>query len=523
MAEKKKLSGPDFARGVTLNRLSDGGMLQGHAGGEPIVVARRGSSCFAIGATCTHYGAPLATGLIVGDTVRCPWHHACFSLRTGEALRAPALDPVVCWKVETRGGKVFVPETAPERKLRPAGSAKTPEKVLIVGGGAAGNAAAEMLRRQGHSGHIAMISGDDTIPCDRPNLSKDFLAGTLAEESIPLRSMEFYREHEIELLLNTRVTAIDPRNKTVQFADGSRRKFDALLLATGAEPVRLEVPGAELPHVCYLRSHSDCRAIIARSKQAKRVVLVGASFIAMEVAAALIQRKLKVDIVAPEAVPMATVLGPDIGNYLRRLHERNGVVFHLQQTVVAIDPRQVTLKDGSTIAADLVVIGIGVKPRIDLAEHAALKTDRGVLVNEYLESSAAGIFAAGDIARWPDPLTGDRIRVEHWVVAERQGQTAACNILGHRERFDAVPFFWTSQFDFSLNYVGHAEKWDKLDSDGSLEDRDCRLSFQRGGKTLAVATIGRDLESLKNEVAMEESGGKQDPAHAPKRQASGKS
>jgi apoptosis-inducing factor 3 len=320
--------------------------------------------------------------------------------------------------------------------------------------------------------------------------------------------------------LNTRVAAIDPRNKTVQLADGTQRKFDALLLATGAEPVKLTIPGADLPHVCYLRSHSDCRAIIAKAQQAKRVVLVGASFIAMEVAAALIQRKLKVEVVAPEAVPMATVLGPQVGDYLRCLHERNGVVFHLQQSVVAIDARKVTLKDGHTIEADLVVIGIGVKPRIDLAEHAGIRTDRGLSVNEYLETSAAGIFAAGDIARWPDLLTGDHIRVEHWVVAERQGQTAARNMLGHRERFDAVPFFWTSQFDFSLSYVGHAEKWDKLDLDGSIEDGDCKLSFQRDGKTLAVATIGRDLESLKSEVAMEQSDGKPNSTHAPKRQAS---
>jgi NADPH-dependent 2,4-dienoyl-CoA reductase/sulfur reductase-like enzyme/nitrite reductase/ring-hydroxylating ferredoxin subunit len=520
MADKKKLIGPDLARGVSLTKLIDGGMLQGHAGGEPVLVARRGSSCFAIGAMCTHYGAPLVTGLIVGDTVRCPWHHACFSLLTGEALRAPALDPVASWKVETRDGKVFVREKAPEKKVRPAGSAKAPEHVVIVGGGAAGNAAAEMLRRQGYAGHIAMISADDTVPYDRPNLSKEFLAGTATESSIPLRSMDFYREHEIELLLNTPVAAIDPGDKTVQLADGNRRKFDALLLATGAAPVRLAVPGTELPHVCYLRSYSDCRAIIAKAGQAKRVVLVGASFIAMEVAAALIQRKLKVDIVAPEAVPMATVLGPQVGEYLRRLHERNGVVFHLQQSVTAIDARKVTLKDGHTIAADLVVIGIGVKPRIDLAEHAAIKTDRGVSVNEYLETSAAGIFAAGDIARWPDALTGDHIRVEHWVVAERQGQTAARNILGQRERFDAVPFFWTSQFDFSLNYVGHAEKWDKLDLDGTIENGDCRLSFQLGARTLAVATIGRDYQSLESELAMKQSNGKRKSTHAPGRRAS---
>jgi NADPH-dependent 2,4-dienoyl-CoA reductase/sulfur reductase-like enzyme len=200
---------------------------------------------------------------------------------------------------------------------------------------------------------------------------------------------------------------------------------------------------------------------------------------------------------------MATILGPQVGEYLHRLHERNGVVFHLQQSVVAIDEGKVTLKDGKTIEADLVVIGIGVKPLIDLAERAGIKTDKGVSVNEYLETSIPQIFAAGDIARWPDQLTGDHIRVEHWVVAERQGQTAARNILGRRERFDAVPFFWTTQYDFTLNYIGHAEKWDKLDLDGSIEEHNCKLSFQRGGKTLAVATVGRDRESIETELALE--------------------
>jgi NADPH-dependent 2,4-dienoyl-CoA reductase/sulfur reductase-like enzyme len=267
--------------------------------------------------------------------------------------------------------------------------------------------------------------------------------------------------------------------------------------------VKLRIPGADSPQVCYLRSLSDCRAIIGKAAKAKRVVLVGASFIAMEVASSLIHRKLQVHVVAPEAVPMERILGPQVGEYLRRLHERNGVVFHLQQSVVAIDERKVTLTDGQAIGADLVVIGIGVKPRLDLAERAGIKTDNGVSVNEYLETSVPQIFAAGDIARWPDPLTGDNIRVEHWVVAERQGQTAARNILGRRERFDTVPFFWTSQYDFTLNYVGHAEKWDKLDLDGSIEEHNCKLSFKRGGRTLAVATVGRDRESLEHELAME--------------------
>jgi apoptosis-inducing factor 3 len=415
MADEKKLSGLDFAEGVSLAEFSGGAMLQGHNKSEPILVAQRGDSFFAMGASCTHYGAPLAEGLLADDTVRtvlnrCPWHHACFNLRTGEALRAPALDPVSSWKVEISGGKLFVREKQPEKK-GPVHPARVPANVIIVGGGAAANAAAEMLRREGYSGAVTMISADDAVPYDRPNLSKEFLAGTASEEWIPLRSMDFYREREIELLLNTRVAAIDPREKSVLFADGGRRKFDALLLATGAEPVRLNIPGADSPQVCYLRSLSDCRAIIGKATGAKRVVLVGASFIAMEIAASLIQRKLQVRVVAPEAVPMERTLGRQVGEYLRHLHESHAVVFHLQQSVTAIDERKVTLKDGQAIEADLVVIGIGVKPLTDLAERAKIKSDRGVLVNEYLETSSSQIFAAGDIARWPDPLTGDNIRV----------------------------------------------------------------------------------------------------------------
>jgi NADPH-dependent 2,4-dienoyl-CoA reductase/sulfur reductase-like enzyme len=201
---------------------------------------------------------------------------------------------------------------------------------------------------------------------------------------------------------------------------------------------------------------------------------------------------------------MERVLGPEVGAHIRRVHERNGVVFHLENSVVAIDERMATLKDGSTIDADLVAIGVGVQPLTELAERAGIETDRGVLVSEHLETSVPGIFAAGDIARWPDPHTGERIRVEHWVVAERQGQTAACNILGRRERFDQVPFFWTTQFDFTLNYVGHAEKWDTIDMDGSLEDQNCKLAYKREGKTLAIATVGRDRECLEEELAMEQ-------------------
>jgi NADPH-dependent 2,4-dienoyl-CoA reductase/sulfur reductase-like enzyme len=348
-----------------------------------------------------------------------------------------------------------------------------------------------------------MISADDSVPYDRPNLSKDYLAGTASEDWIPLRSEKFYKKHDIELLLKTRVTAIDTRAKTVALSDGGTRHYDALLLATGAEPVRLDVPGADRPHVRYLRSLADCRAIIAATGQARRVVVVGASFIGMEVAAALRARELEVHVVAPDKRPMERVLGPEMGDHIRKLHEGRGVSFHLEQALAAIDEGSVTLQNGETVEADLVVVGIGVRPMTEVAEKAGIKTDRGVLANEYLETSVPGVFAAGDIARWPDPLTGDRIRVEHWVVAERQGQTAARNILGRHERFDIPPFFWTQHYDTSISYVGHAERWDHISIDGRMDDGDCRLTYERHGKALAVVTIGRDKESLEAEAAME--------------------
>jgi apoptosis-inducing factor 3 len=374
---------------------------------------------------------------------------------------------------------------------------------VIVGGGAAAFATAEMLRREGFAGSVTLLSADDAAPYDRPNCSKDYLAGNAPEDWIPLKPPEFYREHAIEIVLGTDVTGIDIKAHQVAIAGGRNVAFDKLVLATGAEPIRLDIPGANEPHVHTLRSLGDARAIIAHAKQAQRVVVVGASFIGLEVAASLRARELEVHVVAPERRPMERVLGREFGDFIRELHEEHGVVFHLEETVTAIEGKNVRLKGGKTLPADLVIVGIGVRPRIQLAEQAGLTIDRGVVVNAYLETSAPGIYAAGDIARWPDPHSGEPLRIEHWVVAERQGQTVARNILGRRERFADVPFFWSQHYDLPINYVGHAEKWDALEIEGDIKARDCVVRYRRDGKLLAVASIYRDVDSLKEEWAME--------------------
>ena len=505
MSKTQEHQGVDLTKGVAASTLTDGGRILGRVGDDDVVLARSGTELFAIRAQCSHYRGPLVEGLIVGDTVRCPWHHACFSLRTGEALRAPALDPIPCWRVEQEGDRIFVREKLPAANPAPASAParEMPASIVIVGGGAAGVSAAEMLRRKGYDGPVTLISADADPPVDRPNLSKDYLAGEAQDDWIPLWGNDFYEEQRIELVLGRRVSSIDPARRIVTLGDGSQRQYGSLLLATGADPVRLPIPGATDDRVRYLRSFADSRAIVERAATARHVVVAGASFIGLEVAASLRARGIAVDVVAPESTPLERVIGIEVGRFVRSLHEAQGVTFHLGQTVKQIDGRTVTLSGGAAIDCDFVVMGVGVKPAVALAEQAGLGMDRGILVNEYLETSAPGVFAAGDAARWPDPHTGERIRVEHWVVAERMGQTAARNMLGARDRFDAVPFFWSRHYDATINYVGHAERWDEVSIDGSLEALDCSVEYRRGGKTLAIATIGRDRASLEAEARME--------------------
>ena len=501
MSDDKKPDGPDFTKGVPAEDIPEGGMLAGRVGEDAVLIARVDGALHAIGAECTHYHGPLAEGLIKDGAVRCPWHHACFSLTTGEAVGAPAFDPVACYAVEEAGGRVRVTgkkETRPELSKSPGGV----NRVVIVGGGAGGFAAAEMLRRKGYTGALTMISADADAPYDRPNCSKDFLSGDAPPEWMPLRDDAFYTDRKIDLRLSAKVESLDPAARTVTIEGGERLSYDALILATGGEPQRPPIPGFEGETVFVMRSLKDAEAVSKAADKAKVAVVIGASFIGLETAAALRKRGLEVHVVAPESVPLEKTVGSKVGRWVQGVHEKEGVVFHLGAQAQRFAGGALSLDKGEPIGCDFVVLGVGVKPRVELAEAAGLKVDNGVVVDDRLRA-ADGIYAVGDIARYPDPISGRLIRVEHWVHAQRQGQHVARLILGEDAPFADVPFFWSAHYDKAFHYDGHAEGFDTPKVDGSVEAYDATVRYEKNGKLAALVTLDRDMASLEAEAEFE--------------------
>jgi NADPH-dependent 2,4-dienoyl-CoA reductase/sulfur reductase-like enzyme/nitrite reductase/ring-hydroxylating ferredoxin subunit len=499
MAGEVELSGPDLrSEGIPVEEIVDGGVKTGQVDGLPVVIVATDDEFHVVGGRCSHYGGPLGEGICVEGTIRCPWHHAAFDVKTGEAVAAPALDPLAVYLIEKRDGRIFVTD----RSEAPAPSRTPPappESVVIVGSGAAGAVAAEQLRAQGYEGSISLIGEEP--PIDRPNVSKDFLAGTAPEEWMPLRSPGFYSDAGIDLITGRRVNAIDTGTQTVRMADEGHLSYGALLLATGAEPRKLKVPGADIPHVHYLRTLEDSKTIIATLDSVRRAVIIGAGFIGLEVAASLRHRGIDVAVIAPEEVPLANAVGETLGSYVAELHREHGVEFHLGRNVVEVTENEVLLDDKTQVPADLVVVGIGVIPRTELAAAAGLTVDNGIVVDDRLRTSDPHIWAAGDVARYPGPA-GELVRIEHWVLAERQGQTVARNILGHDLAFTRPPFFWSQHYDIPINVSGHVAGWDEEVVKGDPHQRDVLVGYLRAGKITAVASIYRDRDSLRAEHAL---------------------
>ncbi|MBA2338398.1 MAG: FAD-dependent oxidoreductase [Acidimicrobiia bacterium] len=499
MAGAIKLIGPDLVT-ETIPAEAIGGDVPfvGHLDGKPVVVVRTPDGVRAVGGRCTHYGGPLGDGLCDGERIHCPWHHAVYDVTTGEAVGAPALNPIPVYRATERDGQVTV-EGPVEPSIPYRQPPANPESVVIVGSGAAGATAAETLRRLGYTNPITLIG--EEAPVDRPNLSKDFLAGTAPEDWLPLRGLKFYADHDIELVTERQVESIDREQQEVVLDDGERFGYEALLLAPGAEPIRPPIDGADRPHVHYLRTLADSRAIVAAADAATDAAIVGAGFIGLEVAASLRQRGLAVTVIAPEEVPLAHIVGDALGRFVRDLHQEHGVELRLGRTVNEIRSDEVVLDDGSTVPAGMVVIGVGVKPRTGLAADAGLDIDKGIVVDDRLRTTDEHIWAAGDAARYPHPTAGP-VRIEHWVLAQRQGQTAAANILGHDEAFTVPPFFWSQHYDIPINVTGHTGGWDEEIVRGDPAQHDVIVGYRSGNRIAAVASIYRDLDNLRAEVAL---------------------
>ena len=420
---------------------------------------------------------------------------ALMSKPAKQRVRPPSIR-FLRFETTVRDGRVYITGPIEAAPLAPPQISR-PGSILIIGGGAAGFSAADTLLRHGYTGDITLVSSDADVAYDRPALSKEYLAGEEDADTVEIRSVEYLRERGIRVLTGATVSALDPKARTATLSNGDSLSWDALILAPGSEPVRLDVPGAETGEVLYLRTFADSQRIVEAAKKAKTAVVVGASFIGMEVAASLRKRNIDVTVVAPEEVPFVPIVGEDIGRIFQEEHERQGVQFKLGRTVSRVNGARVELDDGSKLQADLIVVGVGVKPRLELAKLAGLTcVDDGVTVDGHMATSIEGIWAAGDIAHWPDRYLGRSIKAEHWIVAERHGRVAAENAIGIAEPLMSPPVFWTRQFDLSLGYVGHAEEWDELSSMAAWTDREFIAGFMKDGRIEAVAAMNRDQDWL---------------------------
>jgi len=503
------------------NDLQDGEMKQVKVGETDVLLAHVEGKYFATGAMCTHYGAPLVEGALHGSRVICPWHHACFNVTNGDLEEPCALDALPSYTVEQQGNNILVSvptEQTDRRILKPVTITGQDTRVFVIlGGGAAGQAALEELRRQDFAGRIVLVTREQRLPYDRTNLSKDYLDGNAGEDALPLRPDVFYQEHNIELLREHEVAQVDAQSRAITFADGNTLRYDALLLASGSKPRTLNVPGSDLQNVFTLRSVEDADKIIAVTQEIKRAVVVGASFIGMEATASLTRRKVAVTVVAPESVPFETTLGERIGKVFQGMHEEMGVTFRLQSKIVRIEGEgkveAVVLESGERIATEAVVIGVGVQPLVDYVRGVSPQKDGSVMVDASLRVTE-GLFAAGDIATFPYKLTGENIRVEHWRLAEQHGRTAAHAMLGQDKSYDGVPFFWTAHFGQALHYIGNTKQWDEIIFWGEPEKRGKAANegdpamhefiafFVKHGKVVAVAGMNHDTETAAIEELM---------------------
>ena len=476
------------------------------AGEEKVLLVRLSGTVYAVGHKCPHYEEKLEHGALFGTQIICKSHFARMDVTTGRVIAPPAFNDLPVYPVKLEAGEVWVGPVEKPKFPKPAAAlGSDPRTFLIVGAGAAGNTAAETLRREGFAGRIVMITGESERPYDRPNLSKDFISGKSGEEGLPLRGPKFYPAQGIELLTGRRVISIETQQKTAALEGGETIGFDKALLATGGTPRKLPIPGADGSGCYMLRSAVDARQILAAAFQWKSAVLIGAGLIGLELAGSLTDRGLEVTVVAPEAIPLAHILGDRVGSYVKSLHESREVRILMGRTTARIEgepgAKTVVLSDGARLAAGFVVIGLGILPAVEYLSGTGLVEKGAVSVDENMRTRALDIFAAGDIAALPDP-DWERRRVEHWVAAQRQGQRAALAMLDRDLGPMEVDFFWTRQAGASLKYVGHAREFDQTVYRGVVEEGKFLAGYYLKGNLKAAATIGMAVDLIAVERLM---------------------
>lgn len=470
--------------------------------GKSILLCKIDDKFYAHSAHCTHYGAPLADGVLNGDRIVCPWHHACFNAKNGNMIEPPARDSLPNYEVRIENENVIASlpeelEFSREPEMAEKDTKADNSTFVILGAGVSGNAAAQAMREAGFQGNIIMITRENHPPYDRPNLSKEYLQGEAQPEWMPLRSEEFYSKHGIEIMLNKNCNGINAQNKLLFFENGEKLNYDKLLITSGGEPRKLNLPGSELKNIFYLRSFTDADKIIKAAENSTNAVVIGGSFIGLEAASSLIKRGLKVTVVAPEKIPFQHIFGEEIGSLIKEQHEKAGVHFKLHSQVKGFEGngkvQSVFLKDGSKINADLVVAGIGVKPATSFADGIELQGDGSIKVDSHFRAFK-DVYAAGDIATFPHYLLGNKIRIEHYRTAEQLGRIAGFNMADRTSEYKDVPFFWTVQAGLTINYVGHTENWDEVIIDGNVHKKEFIAYYIKNNLVAAAAGCNRDKD-----------------------------
>ncbi|XP_065843953.1 apoptosis-inducing factor 3-like [Oscarella lobularis] len=481
--------------------LKDGEMRQVElsGGGKALLVYQNGVYS-AIGHKCTHYGAPLVKGALGDGRVRCPWHGACFNVLTGDIEDFPGLDGLACYSVQLEDGDIVLkasPETLKSHKRTMTMSHMNTEEdsrlFLLIGGGGASAVCAETLRQKGFKGRIVLATREADCPYDRPKLTK---AMTAKSESIQLRSSEFYKENGIEIQVSKEAVGLDLTSKSVSFSDGSTIKYDKLMIGTGGSPKKLDLPGEDLQNVFQLRTPENANQIISRI-EGKNFVVIGSSFIGMEVAASTVGKAKSVTVIGRSEVPFARVLGPEIGKAILKMHIDKGVRFIPNAKVEGFSGNDGNLTgvivNGETLPAEVCLVGAGVVPSTGFLKETGIPlSDVGNIIVDRGMKALDDVYAGGDIVEFPLPLIDESVNIGHWQIACAHGRIAAQSMLGQRAEFNSVPFFWTQMFGKSLRYCGYAKSFDTLLTHGDVEELKFAAFYARDGKVTAVASMNMD-------------------------------